>query len=429
LLFTIDGIVRELRVSPDGKLALLVEDEDLNLRKIYVYKNKKLKLLLNDPFLKHSLFWKDKNTLLFSASYTKGYLNIYELNVETGKIYKLTENSVFVKPLVHKGNLYALGYSEKVPGATIYKISAKPKEFEIPPASPVPIERKKVIPKEVNGDLAYLKTLVPPVFRVPFFLPGENGFALGLFSYHTAVDWKTQAVLLPLFYHQENDNWNFMGEVYFMRMLPANFILSGYYQKFDKDFVSDPEDEEVWMISLSKPLLVWYPALDKKIYLSGSVSIGEESQNFEVTPGLSLTAFLGETRHSFEIENTFSENETSLSISESTLLGLYRKFALSFSFEGEYVFEKEEFNVEDTQLGLRFFLKKIKKGIADPYFYFNNLYFSPVVGYDEDGAYGGAYLGVDFANFVIPAVWNEIKVGVKLRKDRIESEIKLDFNF
>ena len=410
-LFTIDGIVRELRVSPDGKLALLVDEEDLNLRKIYIYKNGKLYLLLNDPFLKHSLFWKDENTLLFSASYTKRYLNIYELNVETGKLYRLTENSVFIKPLICNGELYALGYSEKVPGFTIYKVSAKPKEFKIPPASPVPIERKKITMKEANGDLAYLKTLALPMFRVPLFLPGEEGFALGLFSYHLAVDWKTQVALLPLFYHQEDGNWNFMGKVYLMRMLPANFILSGYYQKFDKDFVSDPEDEEAWKISLSKPLFIWYPALDKKIYLSGSVSVGEETKDFEITPGLSLTAFLGETRHFFGIENTFSENDTSLSMSESTLLGLYRKFALSFGFEGEYEFEKEEFSDYDTRLGLRFFLKKIKKGIANPYFYFNNLYFSPVVGYDEDGAYGGAYLGVDFANFVIPAVWNEIKVG------------------
>ncbi len=41
-----------------------------------------------------------------------------------------------------------------------------------------------------------------------------------------------------------------------------------------------------------------------------------------------------------------------------------------------------------------------------------------MIGYDDEGFYGGAYLSTDFANFVFPFNWFVTKAGIKIRKDK-----------
>ncbi len=433
-LFTVKGIVRELRVNKNKILALLVTNEGFN-GKIYTFDGKNLKLLTDDPFIKGSITWANETHLYFTAAYKKDFFNIYSLNIKTKTIKALTKNSVFIKPLVLKEKIYALGYSNKVSSLTIYEINPEEETIDIPSAKPVPVERKHIRMTKINGDIAYLKSLAIPGVRIPIVISGEQGSALGVYSLHMGIDGKMLLTIMPLGYLKNKDNHEntqmedlqFLGSIRIIKIFPKNFIVNLYYSKFNEDVAKTMDvDEETLSFSLSKILAELDLAIDKQIWLASSIAFTQREDIFETSPSFSVIGLFGEVSSFWKISYTLAEDDKNISFLQDTIWGVHKRTAIHFTIEGKYDFDNKDLSLTDSQLGLRFFLTKIKKGRTDPYVYVNNLYFTPMIGYDDEGFYGGGYLSTDFANFIFPFRWFVTKVGIKIKKEKVETFIKLD---
>jgi|DewCreStandDraft_4_1066084.scaffolds.fasta_scaffold02222_4 hypothetical protein len=174
--FILDTEYHILSLDSDGKNIVCVAKKQGENSGIYLFdKDKKiLKLLIDTPYIEDNAVIYD-NKIFFQSNYEKIY-SIYCYDLETKKIYRLTDSGFAGVPAYYIKNkdLYFVGLNAD--GFDIYKIKLDFKEFKFKEiknyAINIPVLEQEKIQK--GNYLDNLLTLVPKI-RLPLFLYNEKG--------------------------------------------------------------------------------------------------------------------------------------------------------------------------------------------------------------------------------------------------------------
>ncbi|MFW6119427.1 MAG: hypothetical protein ACOC80_00775 [Petrotogales bacterium] len=198
--------VKDIEVSKNGKIALLVDDER-RPGSIALIKSGALELILDDQFFKSSSIEWFNNRIIFTAAYNDNFMDVYAFEPETGNLYQQSEGMFFEKVVSFNNKIFGIGNSFEDRGMAVFEIEPIQKEIPIPKTPIKDIDMKNDY-KEDNLLVNSTRYFINPVIRYPFVDMDDNGCTLGIGTIH--VDpFEKHNLLLEGSYHFGNKQSTF----------------------------------------------------------------------------------------------------------------------------------------------------------------------------------------------------------------------------
>ncbi len=206
LLLETEFHVKDIEVSKNGEIALLVDDEQRS-GSIALIKSGALELVLDDQVFKSSSIEWFNNKIIFTAAYNESFMDVYAFEPETRKLYQQSEGMFLEKVVSFNSKIFGIGNSYEDKGMAVFKIEPTQKEIPIPKTTIKNIDMKNDF-KEDNLFINSARYFINPVIRYPSLGLDENGYSLGISTIH--VDpFEKHNLILGGSYHFGNKLFNF----------------------------------------------------------------------------------------------------------------------------------------------------------------------------------------------------------------------------
>ncbi len=375
----VKGFVREIGVSDDGRLALLISRDGVSSL-LEVWKNSKILWRLKDSRYKYSVSW-DSGKVTF-VMFDDNTADVYSFDGD--ELVRLTRGLILAEAEVKGSSVYGTTFDPDSPSLGIIKSSAEKmkavvrKNPNLERSSEISFNRK-------DADTLFIVDLLQPDFHIPYFLWDGKRYSLGMVLGEMAYDYSLAYVMVPMVLYEDELRLGFGGGV----MWDGGDFQAEIYMSAMDGFMGFENS-----LGLNMNGVIWRESFNP--WTSGELDWNlSANDSGDVNLGVSLAFHLGDDGIKMTTGLRFVEGKFHTNYYSIDLHHAFDRLRLDLSGRID-VGEESSFSLN---LGTIFPISKLDVGILDPYFHISEIYSGFGLGYDL-GPDLKAFLGLEFAQFL-----------------------------